>query len=152
MISFYIFLYIFILVLIILYSILHIFTNFYTDFNSILYQTVWLPRLMALVRLICLGFYSILYHFTYFYIGLLAFYIISHIFIHFILVLMIFYSILHIFTNFYTGFNSILYQTVWLPRLMALVRLIYLGFLENLAPPHLYIFYMFLHIAHLFLL
>ena len=31
-------------------------------------------------------------------------------------------------------------QTVWLPRLMALVRLIYLRFLGNLHPPFLYIF------------
>ena len=31
-------------------------------------------------------------------------------------------------------------QIVWLPRLLALVRLIYVGFLEEFAPPSLYIF------------
>ena len=40
--------------------------------------------------------------------------------------------------------DSVLDQTVWLPRLMALVRLIYLGFFEHFGPPHLYIF---LHIS-----
>ena len=42
-------------------------------------------------------------------------------------------------------------QTVWLPRLMALVRLIYLGFLENFGPPIFIYFYIFLHIFHIFL-
>ena len=40
-------------------------------------------------------------------------------------------------------------QTVWLPRLMALVRLIYLGFLENFGPPIFIYFYTFLHIFHI---
>ena len=41
-------------------------------------------------------------------------------------------------------------QTVRLPRLMALLRLIYLGFLENFGPPIFIRFYTFLHIFHAF--
>ena len=40
-------------------------------------------------------------------------------------------------------------QTVWLPRLMALVRLIYQGFLENVGLPSLY-FFTCLHMFHIF--
>ena len=39
-------------------------------------------------------------------------------------------------------------QIVWLPRLMALVRLIYLGFLEKMPP----LLYMFLYIFHICLI
>ena len=41
-------------------------------------------------------------------------------------------------------------QTVWLPRLMAPVRLIYLGFLENFGPPIFIYFYTCLHIFHIY--
>ena len=46
--------------------------------------------------------------------------------------------------------NSHCKQTVWLPRLMALGRLIYLGFLKKmLAPPSSYLYILY-HIFHIF--
>ncbi len=46
----------------------------------------------------------------------------------------------------YVGHSKGALQTVRLPRLMALVRLIYVGFLENVGPPIFIYFFIFLYI------
>ena len=51
---------------------------------------------------------------------------------------------------FFTWGHTYLAQTVWLPRLMALVRLIYLGFLEKIGPPIFIYLYIFAYVSSFF--